>query len=392
MPPTATKPSATGKAQAAPARRPFIAGTVEVDRPYYDESKTMTTGTSKLPIFSIPTNGFLRTIYVWVTLTAAGNSATVALTEGGIFSAIDTVVLNDTNNRPLFGPFSGEDWRITNKYGGYRTQDDPKMDGEYFALTGSGATAGSGDFVVRVPIEIRQRDGALALPNKNNAALYKLEMTVGASTAVYSTPPTALPAVRVRATIESWDDPIDADAQGRATVQNPPGVQGTQYWSKNSLDLSSGAFDKRIESFDGYLRNMIFVWRGQSDKLRVTGEGYQPDPITVTIEGKQTGQYTLRQIRRRINEDYGYGRATGAATTAVVTPDTAGARDYGVHPMNFTRDWGMKPGNEVGLAYIPVSAATSIEISGTTTGAVSLDFLVNRVVPRGGDITTITGR
>jgi hypothetical protein len=90
-------------------------------------------------------------------------------------------------------------------------------------------------------------------------------------------------------------------------------------------------------------------------------------------------------------EDYGYITATGAAAQ-----EAANARDKGVYPLPYAKDFGLKVGAESRFGYLPASAATNISFSGTQgsngTGPGILTVLINKVVPPGGDPLALTGR
>src|SRR4030042_1507851 len=108
------------------------------------------------------------------------------------------------------------------------------MWGQYSALTGAGATGGSFSFSLRIPVEIVKRDALGTLPNKNNAASFKVEVTLAPTASVYSVAPTAAGAVRLRFQLFGYDDPSDVDLKGNAVSQNPPAVKDRKSTRLNS--------------------------------------------------------------------------------------------------------------------------------------------------------------
>lgn len=390
---TAAKPSATKKGTPV-ARRPFVAGTREVDRAYYDQTIVLNGGTQQMPVFDVPASGFFAGAYILVQATTAANVAVVAYQANGPFSVIDTIRLNDVQNQPIIGPIDGWDLYVINKYGGYKNRNDAKLLGEYFALTGAGGgVGGSFAFTLRLPIEIARRDAVGSLPNKNNAATFKVELTLAADTTVYSTLPTTDPSVRVRYQMFGYDDPSESDMKGNAVSQNPPGVNTTQYWQKQSYVMNAGAFNLRMQGLDSLIRGMVFTYV-DSVGGRATGETVFPDPLTIKYEGKEVLNRLRTIWRNKTDEDYDLGRAHGGVMTAVVATEGAGTRDAGVYPWMFHTDFVPAPGGETRLGYLPVSSATSIELSGTIGGAVAgtLFVLVNKIIPAGGNPMVITGR
>ena len=187
--------AAAGQKQAPRPRRPFIVGTRDVDKATYDQTKVLTASSQDLPTYECDPNGFLSGLYILVEATSTA-SAAVVFGEDGPFAALDTITLNDTNNKPIAGPWTGWDLYIAQKYGGYAFSDDARLDVDNFATASSGAFS----FCLRLPVELVHRDGLGSLPNKSSSATYDVTikvaaMAVGAFVAVFQN---ALPSVRVR--------------------------------------------------------------------------------------------------------------------------------------------------------------------------------------------------
>ena len=364
-------------------RRPFVAGTRRVDKSTYDESKVLTTSTQDRRTYECDPNGFLRGAYILVTCVTAGNAAATSFSANGPFNVIDTITFNDTNNKPLMGPMTGWDLMVAVKYGGYAFQDDPKLSPIYSATTGAGATGGSFTFVLLVPVEIVQRDGLGSLPNKSASATFDISIRLSASTIPYTVAPTTPGTVRVRIQQFGWMDPNGADMKGNPVAQNPPGVQTTQYWSKQTYAVNSGAVNFRLQGIDSYDRNLIFILDAAGS--RTTGDADFPDPFTFLYETSLPIQRIKDIWRHMIGSDFGYNGTT---------PDVGGARDYGVYPEAYCKDFTGKPGNETRLGYLPVSSSTTLNISGNVGGAGAHTFtvLVNKIVPANGDPMVLTGR
>jgi hypothetical protein len=372
------------KKQQQVLRRPFVVGTRRVDKQTFDQTKTMTANTQTLPVYECDPNGFLGGAYILVECTTSANAATVAFQLDGPLSAIDTITFSDTNNKPVLGPMGGHDLYEIVKYGGYAFQDDCRTNATvYTAVTGSGGTGGSFSFILRLPVEIVNRDGLGALPNKSSSATFDIAITLAGSAAVYSTAPTTLGSVRVRIQQFGWMDPNAADMRGNPVAQNPPGVQTTQFWQKQTYTINAGAFAQRLQGIDSMLRALLFELR-DSTTSRQQGDADWPDPFTMVYETSQPIQRVRAIWRHMIGEDFDYRGAT---------PDAAGARDYGVYPEYWNRDWS-KPGYETRFKYLPVSAATTISVSGTIQGSGShtLVVFVNKIVPANGNPLVLTGR
>lgn len=364
-------------------RRPFVAGTRRVDKSTYDQTRTLNASTQDLPTYECDPNGFLGGGYLLVECTTAGNAAAVTFAANGPFNAIDTITFNDTNNKPLIGPMTGWDLYECVKLGGYAFSDDAKLSPVYSATTGAGATGGSFTFVLRLPIELVKRDALGSLPNKSSSATFDVSIRLAANATIYGTPPTAAGNLRVRIQQFGWMDPNDSDMGGNPVAQNPPAVQTTQYWSKQTYALNAGAVNFRLQGIDAMVRNFIFVLDAAGS--RTTGDTNFFDPFTLQYETSLPIQRLKTIWRHMIGEYFGY---TGA------TPDVGGARDYGVYPETYCYDFWPKPGGETRLGYLPASSSTTFNVSGTIggAGAHTLTVLVNKIVPANGNPLALTGR
>lgn len=375
--------SDTSKAAAAPmAARPFITGTREVDKNIYDVTKTTTTSTQRLDTYELDTDGFTSALYILVEAVTAGNSATVTFAADGPFNAIDTVQFSDTSNKAILGPMNGHDLYEIIKFGGYCFSDDAKQSAIYSATTGAGATGGSFTFVLRLPIEIVHRDALGALLNKSASAVYKLDITLAATATIYGTAPTAAPSVRTRIQQFGWMDPNATDIRGNAVSQAPPALNTVQFWDKQTYNPSAGSLNLKLNTFSGLVRNLIFELR-DSTQSRTQGDADFPDPFIFQFETSLPVQRIRNVWRHKIGEDFGYTQAV----------ETAGGRDYGVYPLPYNKDFGLKPGAESRFGYLPVSSATSLMAKGSIGGSSNhpLNVFVNYVVPANGDPRAITG-
>jgi hypothetical protein len=363
--------------------RPFVAGTRRVDKSTYDESKVLTASTQDLRTYECDPNGFLRGAFLLVTCVTAGNAAGTTFAANGPFNVIDTITFNDTNNKPLLGPMTGWDLYVAVKYGGYSFQDDAKLSPVYSVTTGAGATGGSFTFVLLVPVEIVAREGLGSLPNKSASSTFDISLRLSASTVPYGVAPTNPGTVRVRIQQYGWMDPNATDMKGNQVRQNPPGVQTTQYWSKQTYAFNAGAVSQRLQGIDSMLRNMVFILDAAGS--RTTGDTDFPDVFTLLYETSLPIQRIKDIWRHMIGQQYAYNGAT---------PDVGGARDYGVYPESFCADFNGKPGWETRLNYLPVSSATTLNVSGTIggAGAHTLTVLVNKIVPANGNPLVLTGR
>ena len=363
-------------------RRPFVAGTRRVDKATYDESKSLNSSTQELRTYECDPNGFLGGAYILCEASGGSSTAALSISADAPFIVYDTITFNDTNNKPIVGPMSGYDLYIANKYGGYSFVDDAKESPVYSApVTASGSGSGVFTFVLRLPVEIVHRDALGALPNKSSSATFDISIRLSAIATVLGSGQTTL-TVRTRIQQFGWMDPNGADLKGNPVNQNPPGVQTTQYWAVQTYTMASGAFNQRLQGIDSLVRNLIFVL--YDDGSRTTGDADFADPFTFQYETSLPVQRIKTIWRHMIGESFGYKN----------TVETAGGRDYGVYPLWYNDDFGPKPGYETRLGYLPVTSATTLNISGTWGGSGTkvLKVFVNKVVPANGDPMVLTGR
>jgi hypothetical protein len=197
-------------------------------------------------------------------------------------------------------------------------------------------------------------------------------MFVSAIATVYGVAPTNAPTVRVRSTLASWLDPEPDDAMGNPVQQDPPLLNSTQYWHKQNYSVLASAQFTRLQGIDGLLRSLVFIAR-RAGSTRANGEGDWPDPVSLKYEEAYLIQSRVRLLYRHlIATTYGYAAAAEAST----------GRDNGVYPVwEWMQDFQQKPGGELARSYLPMSSASNLEVQGTWANAVSLDVLVNKVVP-----------
>lgn len=392
MAPIAQQPQAA-QAQAAPAR-PFITGSRGVDDFVYDVTKTLTAGQQKLDTFELDTDGFTAGLYILCEATGAGNATvTAAFKEDGPFSAYDVIQFNDTNGKPILGPFTGHDLYEAVKFGGYHYQDDAKASSIYSVTSGTGAAQGSFTFALYLPIEIVHRDALGSLLNKSASAVFKLSLTLAANTTVYSAVPATSVSVRTRIAQFGWMDSDTRDVKGNPTSANPPALNTVQFWDKQTWSPASGSMAQKLNTFSGGIRNLVFMLR-DSNATRSGNSADWPDPFSLYVD-KMVPLNRLAKVWRHVmTEDFGY---TGAEVLPGVsgTPATEGGKmDNGVYAIPFTKDFGLKPGAENRFGYLWVTSATSILMKGTVgagSATHSLDVLINYVNPANGDPRSLTG-
>ncbi len=318
----------------------------------------------------VPANGYLSGILLDVTITGdnPATAANVAAAADAPWSVIESISLTDINGGNIVGPISGYDLYLINKYGGYAAYDEPTANPNFAAIEpGTGATAGSARFLLRVPVQINPRDAYGALPNMNAASTFKLNVQLAASGDVYSTAPSNGATVNIRTSIETWLVPAAVDMSNVPNMTTPPGLGTFQRWVKNTFTIgASGAQTLRMPNVSNMIRNLIFVYR---DSTPARDSDDFPSSIELRIDGYARDQIRRVEQEMRMWEHFGY---TGADV------------DDGVLVWDFTHELDGKAGFETRELWLPTNSATRLELVGNFGDSGQLTVLTNDVIVAGG--------
>lgn len=387
---TQAPPAQKGKQQTQQARpRSFLVGTQTVyEGADYDQTLTnQLTGAAFQP-WSLQATGWLAELIFFVSYTGTHASAPTFAADGpwNIFSNVE---LDDVNNEAIFGPFSGYIWFLINKYGGYMFYDDPSTSPGYNFSLGTTTTF---SFVLRLPLEIVNRDPLGPLASVNNTAALTLKLTQN-TTATTSGPfasnfPTAT-SLRVQGTQRFYWEPKKTDKQGRPIQGSPPASGTTQYWTQGSVPIAAaGTINQQLITGLGYpWRQYLFVnYDNSSPPARAGGDTNWPDPIIgIKFEANMLlTQYQKILWIQEMAQSYGYpspATNTRAGAGAGVVP----GRESGVFSLNWNRDFFLRRvGGETRRSYLVTSPGSNFIFNGAMGGAGNLYSIVNYVAPGGG--------
>lgn len=351
--PTATT-AAKDAAQALPLV-PFVRAAFEHVEPFLDVSNVISANQVLIGPTDVPAYGFARSLLLFVQATGGAGAAAVAK-EDAPWSSLAEVTFHDVNGAPIVGPLTGYDLFLINKYGGYVGVGDPASMPEYSAVAATGNFA----FMLRVPLEVSNRDALGALPNQNASANYKLRVVQGASTDIYGTNPTTFPTMRIRAWLEAWAAPAATSPTGAPQAVQPPGVGTTQMWSKYVPNVASGFNTIQLRRVGSPIRNLIFVFRNTTP---ARNESNFPDPLQLYIDSKLITN-EAQAIRKRYMRERIIAQA---------------AADTGVFVVDFTHDFDGLVGGEMRDQWLPTVQSTRLELQGTFGAAGTLTILTNDV-------------
>lgn len=350
------------RAAAAPAGAfpviPFVAAAHEHTEPMFDVTVVAgapPTAAQQLGPFDVPAYGFLRHIFLEIDM-SGGTLGAGVLAADFPWNFISSITLSDVNGAPIFGPLDGYAVLWANIIGGYSGGANDPRNAPFFDATINGI------FCLRIPVEISRHNGMGALANQNAAASYKLSITTAASTVTFSTPPTTVPAFRVRGWLESWSLPNEVDVAGRPQATAPPAHGTTQYWSQFIKSIGVGANTTLFPRVGNLIRNFLIIARNAAG-ARV--DTVFPDPPTLAWDARSLRTDTQNYISERMRAKL---------------PDLS-ARDAGVFAYAFDDSDHGAIGDDDPTLWLPTVQSTRLELQGSSAVAGTLQVITNDVAP-----------
>ncbi|MGW1743868.1 hypothetical protein ACWCPQ_34305 [Nocardia sp. NPDC001965] len=357
----------TGSNSGAPApiaAKSFVRSSLEHREPSgIDKSLQISSSDQDLGAFPIPAYGFLRHVYLLVTV--AGGAGASTFSADAPWNLLKNIVIQEPNGATISQFNSGYDLYLANKYGGYKGFNDPKAKPDFATVTSGGGMT----FMLRIPLELSNRTALGSLPNQNAAAAFQLRATLSAASTVYSSAPaTTLPTVRVRVITEAWDQPA-LSSDGSANATTPPALNTTQYWSKQIYPVVAGTNMIRLTRVGNYLRNLGFVYRDATGARVSFASNSFAAPAQIFFDTRPID--TIEQIiwRSTMAERYGYSG----------TYDAVNGLDNGVWWYDFCHEFDGRVGSELNDQWLPTLASTRLELQGNFGVAGTLEVLTNDV-------------
>jgi hypothetical protein len=329
-------------------------------------SQQLATASITLPLFEIPPGNWLAEASLMFVVAATGNAATVALRGDAPWSLISEVAWLDASGNAIHS-LTGYDLYLVNLLGGYAFSTDPVASPFYSALTtGAGATAGSGQFLLHIPIEIIQRDAIGTYPNGGSNATTRIRITLAPSTQVYSTAPTTLPTVSVYGVARGYQLPATASAAGTPYATEPPASGTFQQWSRMPYDFSAGDRTIPLQRKGQTFRELIFIFRDSSGVRQNTMlSGGQLGNFKLTIDGVDM-----------LNGPYGFLRDQTWRRQSIAAANLPA----GVLVWSGAHEWDGKVGGEMRDGWIITQPGTiaTVALNGAAVG--TLTVLTNEII------------
>ena len=358
---------------------PYVRGSGKGKYKFYSKSLTLTTLTQDLGPIDVKAYDYMRALLITVTNTANGGATGTAAADAP-FNYFTNVAVKQPNGQTMYQVSSGLHGALIQKYGYYREFSDPRND-PIFLVTGSSAT-----FAFRIPFELDLRDALGALPNKDAAAPFTLELTLNTLTNVFGSGQGTSPTFTVEAWLEAYDQPPTM-LNGQPVQTTPPNMNTLQRWTEQNITMSTGQFDARVRKLGNYLRLLIPIMKNSSG-ARIVTNGWA-DPAQIVLDEDVKDNLSQGDWQRRIWEIWGYGgiqpgtaATLGTASSIAVQIDSPQGADTGVWPIPYFVD-GRDHTENVNF-YLPTIESEDYLVRGSWGSAVSkLVMLVCEVLPQG---------
>jgi hypothetical protein len=310
----------------------------------------------------------MRSLLVTVTATAAGG-ASGAVQPDGPFNFFTNVAVKQPNGQTMYQVSSGYHSGMIQKYGYYRAESDPRADPP-FAYSATTAT-----FAFRIPFELDLRDALGALPNKDAAAPFSLELTANSLSNVFGAIASS-PTFTVEAWLEAYDQPPSV-LNGAPVDTTPPNMNTLQRWTEQNITITPGSFDARVRKLGNYVRMLIPILRTSSGART---DADWPDPAQIVLDEDTKDNISKANWQRWVWEMYGYGPA--GSTVDSFTAGLSG-RDTGIYPVPYHVDG--RSADENANLYLPTIESEDYLIRGQNWGAsaAKISCLVCEVLPQG---------
>jgi len=334
---------------------------------------------------------YMRSLLIKVETTTAGSGTSTSVgSKDYPFNTISYLRVKQPNGQTMYSVSNGHHAAMIQKWGLSRPSlfSDPRSDPEFIAGTGTAPTM---TFGIRIPFELDTRDGLGALPNKDAAAPFTLELGLNSTSTIFSTSPTTAPTIKITPTLEAYDQPPET-LDGKPVATTPPNMNTLQRWTEQAITMSTGAFDARVRKLGNYVRMLLFVSKNSSGvrivtPLATSGYGAAPigwsDLMQVVLDEDVKDNVSLWQWERDMWEIWGFGGLTGGATVFPAN-DAAGGFDDGVFPYQYcsTRD---NPWPEDVAKYLPTIESEDYLLRGQSWGSSVSKLVVLKceVLPRG---------
>lgn len=274
-----------------------------------------------------PVGGYLRFMYMYVSVVGGTSTGTSAGTADAPYNIIQNMFLRDPFGQPIIQA-SGYSLLLINLYSGQVGMagfgNSPSALPSFSALqTTTGA--GSGNFALRLvlPLEL-DSSGYCSLPSMNAASQPQLQANFNTSGAVYSTAPTTLGTITAAVDESYWMAPVDSPQIA------PPDVGSSAQWSeaRAAASVQSNAYQRiQLPRVGTFIHTLILVLR---DSTGARVDNWPLADLTLWFDGVPVLMESFNERQDAMFTQFGVARPTGvivytfrqSVQTLVSTADT----------------------------------------------------------------------
>ena len=386
--PAATAPHAAGGGGSVS----FIRGSGEGRYQFEVQSGLLIGAAQDVGPIDIKAYDYMRSILLYVQTTTAGAGTTSATASKDYpFNTISYLRVKQPNGQTMYSVSSGHHAAMIHKYGMVRpvSTSDPRGNPNFVSTPASlgSSSVPTMNFCIRIPFELDLRDALGALPNKDAAAPFTLELGLNSNSTIFTTSPDTQPTIKITPVLEAYDQPPET-LDGRAVDTTPPNMNTLQRWTEQSITMTTGAFDARLRKLGNYLRMFIAISKNSSGvrivntSANTTPTGWS-DPVQIVLDEDVKDNVPYWLWLQDIWEVWGYGGIANGAT-ALPAVDKAGGQDDGVFPYQYCVD--RRTIDEENVAkYLPTIESEDYLLRGQSwgTNVSKMVFLKCEVLPRG---------
>jgi hypothetical protein len=278
----------------------------------------------------------------------------------------------------------GFDLYLLNIYGGFglRVPTGSADTSVYTALaSGTGSAAGSGNFTIRIPFSINDRDMIGLLGNQDRQTKYNYRDDAASGASIYATAPTALPTFQIQKFYGYVPVPAAQSADRRPQQVVPPAYGVIHYLNSvqsDSVPVPSSTVNHYLHNLNNALRLIVLVFRaGTSATPRALANTAMPTRITFYAGSDPIFSESAAERRNIMFQRYGFDAPAGILVYDAI------------------RDFAQAPGYELGDEYIYLGDLSEAQFeitypSGFTSGG-SLRFVTSTLaIPPGLDLTSMS--
>lgn len=381
----AAAPKAAGRAERSPdsdtGRRggdvSFIRGSGEGRYTFEVQSGLVLGAAQDVGPIDIKAYDYMRSLLIKVETTTAGAGTVTSVNSADYpFNIISYLRVKQPNGQTMYSVSSGFHAAMIHKYGLYRQFSDPYSSVNYTATAG---TAPTFQFLIRIPFELDLRDALGALPNKDAAAPFTLEIGVNTLANIFSTVPSTAPTMKITPILEAYDQPPET-LDGKPVETTPPNMNTLQRWTEQTITMVSGQNDARVRKLGNYVRELIFLSKNSS-LARIDTNGWA-DPVQIVLDEDVKDNLPQALWEQDIFEVWGYG---GAVPNGAVIgrADVADGQSIGVWPYQYCVNERDNSVEDVAF-YLPTIESEDYLLRGSWGSAVyKMTVLKCEVLPRG---------